>query len=79
MQPERKVRRLLGIRAVEEMVGLRRTALAAAIERGDVPRPVKTGDGKQTRRWFEDEIIAYQEARAAARDNPLPKKTKHRR
>jgi predicted DNA-binding transcriptional regulator AlpA len=73
-QPERKLRRLLGVRAVEEATGLKRTALEEAIIRGDVPRPVKTGDGKQTRRWFEDEIIAYQEARAEARDNPKPKK-----
>jgi predicted DNA-binding transcriptional regulator AlpA len=74
MQPERKLRRLLGIRAVEEATGLKRTALAEAIARGEVPKPVNTTDTKQTRRWFEDEIVAYQEARAAARDNPKPKK-----
>jgi predicted DNA-binding transcriptional regulator AlpA len=73
-QAERKLRRLLGVRAVEEATGLKRTALDEAIKRGEVPTPIRPTLSKTSRRWFEDEIIAYQEARAAERDNPKPKK-----
>jgi predicted DNA-binding transcriptional regulator AlpA len=76
MQPERKLRRLLGIRAVEAATGLKRTALQDAIDRGEVPAPVKATDSGRARRWFEDEIIAYQDARAAAREMPKPRKSK---
>jgi predicted DNA-binding transcriptional regulator AlpA len=69
-QPERKLRRLLGVRAVEAATGLKRTALDEAIKRGEVPAPIRPTLSKTSRRWFEDEIIAYQETRAAARGKP---------
>jgi predicted DNA-binding transcriptional regulator AlpA len=66
----RRLRRLLSREKVIEIVG------TAAFTRDDFPRPVKLFNwDDQSFRWFEDEIIAYQEARAAERYNPpKPKK-----
>jgi predicted DNA-binding transcriptional regulator AlpA len=59
---------------VKRALGLGNTALDEGIKRGEIPPPVNPTESTTARRWFEDEIIAYQEERAAARFNPKPTK-----
>lgn len=48
------------------MTGLRRSAIYAAVARGDFPKPVKLGPRASA--WLSDEIHAWLEARRAERD-----------
>ena len=51
-EPDRLLRRA----EVERMVGLRRSALYAKMERGEFPRPLKIG---RAVRWISHEIRAW--------------------
>jgi predicted DNA-binding transcriptional regulator AlpA len=65
---EDKLQRLLRRPEVEKATGLKKTALAEAIERGEVPRPIMATESGKAQRWLESEIAAHQRARIAARD-----------
>lgn len=56
---------LLRLAEVMKRVGLRKTAIYAAIDRGEFPKPCKIG---LSSRWPESEIEAYIEALKAARN-----------
>jgi prophage regulatory protein len=62
------LRRLLRLPAVEDAVGMGKTQIYEAIERGVFPKPVPILEGGRAVGWVEDEIIAYIEARIALRD-----------
>ena len=64
---ERKLQRMLRHKPVLEASGKGKTALADAIARGEFPKPVKIGP--RAIAWFEDEIIEWQQQRAAERDD----------
>ncbi len=54
--------------AVEALTGLRRTALADAIGRGEFPAPIKLTDGGRATAWIQSEIEAWLDQRVAKRD-----------
>lgn len=61
--------RLLRLWAVEEFSGLKRTQIWEHIERGEFPQPVKLTESGRAIAWDEAELIAWRDARKAARDN----------
>ena len=68
------LRRVLREPEVLQASGYRKTQLDLLIQQGKFPRPFRLSEGGRARGWFEDEIIAFQEARRAERDaEPKPK------
>jgi prophage regulatory protein len=63
-----KLRRILRKREVLAASGYRQTQLDELIDQGKFPAPIHLSEGGRALGWFEDEIIAHQEARAAERD-----------
>jgi prophage regulatory protein len=61
-------RRLLRLPAVLQFSGYGRTQLFHWIRRGKFPQPVKLNDGGRAIAWDESELLAWREARKAARD-----------
>jgi prophage regulatory protein len=58
-------------------VGLRRTQIDELIKRGDFPKPVKLSERRKA--WIEAELIAWQQARIAKRDDtPTEQKSQRR-
>jgi len=51
---------------VEEITGLPTSSLYDEIAKGRFPKPVKLSASRVA--WLEDEVLAWQEARIAARD-----------
>jgi prophage regulatory protein len=62
------VQRLLRLAAVEQFSGLKRTAIWEHMARGEFPRPIKLTDSGRAIAWDEAELIAWRDARKAARD-----------
>jgi len=62
------LRTILREPAVLKAVGYKPTQLDELIRQGKFPTPILLSPGGRARGWFEDEIIAYQEERAAERD-----------
>jgi prophage regulatory protein len=64
---ERQPRRLIRRKRVLELLGIKRTALDAALARGDFPRPVTIFAGGRANAWAEDEVLDYIEGRLSTR------------
>jgi predicted DNA-binding transcriptional regulator AlpA len=64
---ERRQRRLIRRRQVLELLGIKRTALDAALARGDFPKPVTIFAKGRACAWAEDEVLDYIEHRLATR------------
>jgi predicted DNA-binding transcriptional regulator AlpA len=64
---QRKLKRWMKRLEVMKASGLGRTALIEAIARREFPQPIRPTASGRADRWDEDEVIAYQEARTAAR------------
>jgi predicted DNA-binding transcriptional regulator AlpA len=64
----KKLRTILREPEVLKACGYKKTQLEAKIEQGLFPAPIALSPGGRAKGWFEDEIIAYQEARQAERD-----------
>ena len=62
------LRRILREPEVLQASGYRKTQLDLLIQQGKFPRPIRLSEGGRARGWFEDEVIAFQEARRAERD-----------
>jgi prophage regulatory protein len=62
------LRRILREREVLAASGYRKTQLELLIQKGKFPKPIRLSEGGRARGWFEDEVIAHQEARRAERD-----------
>ena len=60
--------RFVRLPAVLQFAGLRRTQLHEAIRRGEFPRAVKLTPGGRAIGWLEEELLAWRDARIAARD-----------
>jgi len=71
-----KLRQLIGREAVLQLIGLKRTALDEAVERGDFPPPVKMFEGGRKSFWDREEVLAHIEARFEARKKTDSKVTK---
>ncbi len=63
-----KLRTILRRNDVMRATGYRSTQLTELIAQGEFPKPVKLSDGGRAVGWFEDEVIAWQESRDAARE-----------
>lgn len=69
--PTANGRRLIRLRQVEELTGLRKSAIYEAITAGLFPRQVKLGEGKcPPVAWVQSEVQQWIEGRIAARDMP---------
>jgi prophage regulatory protein len=49
-------------------VGLRRTQIGELIKTGEFPKPVPLSDSGRAIAWLEQDLIAWQNARVAARN-----------
>lgn len=63
-----RLQRLLRLPQVEEATGLRRTQIFVAVKDGRFPKPVKVLESGRAVAWLESDVVAYQQARIAARD-----------
>ena len=64
---EQQPRRLIRRNEVLKLLGIKRTALDAALARGDFPRPVTIFAHGRARAWAENEVLDYIEHRLATR------------
>ena len=63
-----ELKRFLRIRAVEEITGLKKSAIYERISQGKFPKPVPLGDFPNSPvGWLEDEIANWQAQRIAKR------------
>lgn len=69
MIEERQLDRMLRLHDVEDVTGVKRTAIAEMIERGEFPRPVFLSDGGRAKAWLESELLDWQKQRVAARES----------
>ena len=60
--------RLLRLPAVEEVTGLKRTAIAEMIKRAEFPRPIYLSDGGRAKAWLTSEVREWMQRRIAARE-----------
>jgi prophage regulatory protein len=51
-----------------QFVGLRRTQIEELIKVGQFPKPVQLSDGGRAIAWLEADLLAWQNARIAARN-----------
>jgi len=65
-KPIKRPRRILRLPAVEAKTGLQRDSIYRLGRAGVFPRPVKLSE--RASGWFEDEVDAYLDRLAAARD-----------
>jgi prophage regulatory protein len=67
-QQGNRLQRFLRISVVEQIVGLKKSAIYERIAEGKFPRPVPLGDFPNSPvGWLEDEIIEWQRARIEKR------------
>jgi predicted DNA-binding transcriptional regulator AlpA len=62
-----KLRTILRKPAVLRATGYGSTQIEELVARGVFPAPIALSPGGKAKGWFEDEVIAYQEQRAADR------------
>ena len=65
--PERKLRKILRKRQVMALLGIGHSALADAVARGDLPKPINITERGRIVGWFEDELVEHLEKRAQER------------
>lgn len=63
-----RLTRIIRERDVDQFCGLKRTQRAALIARGEFPRPIALST--RAKGYLESELIAWQQARRAKRDEP---------
>jgi predicted DNA-binding transcriptional regulator AlpA len=68
---KRQLQRILREPEVLVATGYKKTQLDELINQGKLPAPIRLSEGGRARGWFEDEIIAHQEARRAERDREV--------
>jgi prophage regulatory protein len=66
--PVDRLNRLYRLRDLPQFVGLRRTQISELIKAGQFPKPIPLSDSGRAVAWLEDDLIAWQGARIAARD-----------
>jgi prophage regulatory protein len=63
-----EIQRIYRRQAVESLSGMKRSALYEAIAKGKFPKPVRVTE--RCVGWLESDILAWQAARIAERDEP---------
>ena len=68
MAEENYLNRMYRLRDRPQFVGLRRTQIGELIKDGQFPKPVPLSDSGRAIAWLEADLIAWQNARIAARN-----------
>jgi prophage regulatory protein len=68
MSEPNRLNRMYRLRDLPQFVGLRRTQIAELIKAGQFPRPVALSDTGRAVAWLEQDLIAWQTTRIAARN-----------
>ncbi len=68
MSEPHQLNRMYRLRDLPQFVGLRRTQIGELIKAGEFPKPVPLSDGGRAVAWLETDLIAWQNARIAARN-----------
>jgi prophage regulatory protein len=63
-----RLNRLYRLRDLPEFAGLRRTQIGELIKSGEFPKPVPLSNSGRAVAWLEADLIAWQNARIAARN-----------
>ena len=69
MTEPNRLNRMYRIRDLPQFVGLRRTQIAELIKLGQFPKPIQLSDSGRAIAWLESDLIAWQNARIAARNS----------
>ena len=68
MTDPNRLNRMFRLRDLPQFVGLRRTQIGELIKAGEFPKPVPLSDSGRAIAWLEQDLIAWQNARIAARN-----------
>jgi prophage regulatory protein len=68
MTEPNRLNRMYRLRELPQFVGLRRTQIGDLIKAGQFPKPIPLSDGSRAVAWLESDLIAWQNARIAARN-----------
>jgi len=63
-----RLNRMFRLRDLPEFVGLRRTQIGELIKTDNFPKPVPLSDSGRAIAWLECDLVAWQNARIAARN-----------
>jgi len=76
-----RLRRFVRIAEVRQLTGLSTSTIYLKMSQGEFPRQVRLFDSNLRNAvvWLEDELIAWQEARIAERDQPPSKPERKRK
>ena len=66
---DQQLHKIVRLADLSQFCGLRRTQIEALIADGKFPRPVKLSTRRKG--WIESELIAWQQAHIAKRDNAV--------
>lgn len=61
--------RMHRLKELSQFVGLQRRQIVRLIKKGDFPQPVSLSKSGRAIAWLENEVIAWQRARIAARNS----------
>jgi prophage regulatory protein len=67
---------MIPLRTVRDRSALSTTTIYKGVREGTFPAPVKVTPKGKASRWFDDEVAAWQKARAAKRDAKLAKRSR---
>jgi predicted DNA-binding transcriptional regulator AlpA len=62
-----RLNKMFRLRDLPQYVGLRRTQISELIRAGEFPKPVPLSDSGRAVAWLEQDLIAWQKVRMAAR------------
>jgi prophage regulatory protein len=66
---QHRLNRMFRLRDLPEFVGLRRTQIGELIKAGEFPKPILLSETGRAVAWLEADLIAWQNARIAARNS----------
>ena len=68
MREQSGLNRMYRLRDLPQFVGLRRTQIAVLIKTGEFPKPINLSDSGRAVAWLESDLVAWQNARIALRN-----------
>ena len=68
MTDSHRLNRMFRLRDLPAFVGLRRTQIGELIKTGEFPKPITLSDTGRAVAWLETDLLAWQNARIAARN-----------
>lgn len=63
-----QLQRLIRLKELPTYVGLRKSQIQYMVKNGEFPKPVKLTEKGRYQAWPEDEVIAWQQKKLAARE-----------